>query len=396
MSWQDDLRQLDQALAQGQVSADEYRKRRDQLLATAAGTAAAPPAEQPAASPAAPQPPSQPQQPPSQPQAQAGQPAAPGPFAPPFRWESNPESTQVVQGNADATQVVQSRGIDSTQVVQPVHSSDSDRTQAFRPVGQGQGPVAQAPWHSQPPESSPWGDANLDAPISAPNPTWLQGPEVFETDKGGSGGKIAKIVIAVVVVIGIGVGAFFFIRSQGENNQAQDPSATTSTSQPPTPTTRPKDDLEIAKLPGQSAERAEVTQIDDVAPLDVLKPEELAAYKKSDATKARLVISNMPRSVGALVLTVDTGSAANSKTAVTDLVQLQRDFTMKDYAGTCPAGVTCQQFAKSESFPAVIRSHYAHKGTVVRVQAAGDDMAQIAKVFDEVLAAQLAELPADG
>jgi hypothetical protein len=68
---------------------------------------------------------------------------------------------------------------------------------------------------------------------------------------------------------------------------------------------------------------------------------------------------------------------------------------MKDYTGTVPAGVLAQQFAKSESLPAVIRGHYHHKNTIVRVQVAGDDMAQIAKVFDEILAAQLAELPAD-
>src|SRR3954454_6801121 len=35
MAWQDDLRELDEALSAGRIKADEYRKRRDDLLAAA-------------------------------------------------------------------------------------------------------------------------------------------------------------------------------------------------------------------------------------------------------------------------------------------------------------------------------------------------------------------------
>lgn len=391
MSWQDDLRQLDQALAMGQIAADDYRKRRDQLLAAAAGSAASPAA--PAAEqPSAPQQPA-PQQPtpPPPPAQQPGPSQGPdsGPFAPPFRWEPSSDATQVVPGDSP----------DRTQVVGPVHSQDADRTQVFQPLGQ-QRSTAQPPWGQQQPgrpegAPPPWGDDQYGQPVSGLNPTWLtQGPEVFESSGEKKSGTFLKIAIALVVVIGIGVGAFFIIRGQGDDNQPQG-GGTTTQSQPPTSTSRPKDDLEIATLPGQAAEKADVKEFSDVEATDVLKDEEKTAYKNAGADKARLVTSNLPRSIGALVMTVEVTSAETAKSGTTQLAQLQKSFTMKDYTGTVPAGVLAQQFAKSESLPAVIRGHYRHKNTIVRVQVAGDDMAQISKVFDEILAAQLAELPAD-
>lgn len=395
MSWQDDLRQLDQALAMGQIAADDYRKRRDQLLAAAAGSATSPAApEQPSApqQPAPPQPVAPPP-PPVQQQPSPSQGPDSGPFAPPFRWEPSSDSTQVVAGDNP----------DRTQVVPPVHGGgqDADRTQVFQPLGGQQPPrsAAQPPWGQQQPgrpdgAPPPWGDDQYGAPVSGLNPTWLtQGPEVFESGGEKKSGTFLKIAIALVVVIGIGVGAFFIFRGQGEE-QPQG-GGTTSQQQPPTSTKRPKDDLEIATLPGQAAEKAEIKEFSDVEATDVLKDEEKAAYKNAGAGKARLVTSNLPRSIGALVMTVEVSSAETAKSGATQLAQLQKSFTMKDYTGTVPAGVTAQQFAKSESLPAVIRGHYRHKNTIVRVQVAGDDMAQIAKVFDEILAAQLAELPAD-
>lgn len=67
MSWQDDLGELDRALADGRIPADAYRRRRDEILAASSG-------------------------------------AQPGPFPPPFRWTS-PDTT-----SADATQVVHTTG----------------------------------------------------------------------------------------------------------------------------------------------------------------------------------------------------------------------------------------------------------------------------------------------
>src|SRR6266567_4392063 len=139
MSWQEDLQQLDAALAGGQISADEYRRHRDEVLAKASGSSV--PAEASPASPA---------QPPGQsptPQSQYGEPGqqAPGQqgqqgaeqapehqgqnyFPPPFRWQSTAPSA-----SAEATQTIRpvSPNSDSTQVVSAEESA-ADRTQVVR------------------------------------------------------------------------------------------------------------------------------------------------------------------------------------------------------------------------------------------------------------------------
>ena len=94
MTWQDDLRQLDEELSSGQLSAEDYRRRRDELLARQAPEGA-----------------------------EGAVPATP--FPPPFRWEiAVPDDTQVVQPIRD-----DAPPSDATQVVSGTGELDSDRTQ---------------------------------------------------------------------------------------------------------------------------------------------------------------------------------------------------------------------------------------------------------------------------
>ncbi|HEX3649473.1 MAG TPA: hypothetical protein VHV49_13685 [Pseudonocardiaceae bacterium] len=154
MSWQDDLGELDQALADGRISADAYRGRRDEILAAySSGERSAPAAADPGDEPTT---------------------RAKGPFAPPFRWTStSPDTTQVVPSGSDATQVV---------------------------------PRNSVPW--------PWPDE--PDTLSPPDPTWLvQGPEVFQTGRPGRG-RIAAIVAAVVVVVGLIVAGFVVFGQGGQ------------------------------------------------------------------------------------------------------------------------------------------------------------------------------------
>src|SRR5205085_8940107 len=97
VSWQEELRQLDGALASGQISADDYRTRRERILAAAAGQQA------PAGPTSGPVPVQQPpQQPPQQPQPQPSQEQPASPFPPPFKWEAQAPQ----QPSAEATQYV--------------------------------------------------------------------------------------------------------------------------------------------------------------------------------------------------------------------------------------------------------------------------------------------------
>jgi hypothetical protein len=413
MSWQDDLRQLDQALAQGQIPADEYRQRRDQLLAAAAG--GSPPAAQPTAAPTpAPEQPGQPQQQPAQQQSspqQPQQPATPavtpatpeppqqqstgspsGPFAPPFRWEPS---------NPDATQVVSTDSPEPTQVVAP-HSPESDRTQTLRPLGGQQqsqfGQPTPPPWQTQQPDNAPppWGQE--DGPVSMPAPTWLShGPEVFAPTGGGDSkkGKIALIVTAVVVVIGLGVGAFFLFGNK--KDEPSQPQTGQSQSQPPTTTTKPKDNLEVAKLDGQvdNSIGVQIKTFADAEQKGFLTADEVKIYKTGEAGKARMTATTLPNGVSAYILTSELTTPDKAATAADALAQQQIVYGMKK-RDTTPASVLADEIDKVGDVPATIRAHYVHNGTVVRIQVYGDDLAKVGTSFDDILKAQLDTLDATG
>lgn len=66
------------------------------------------------------------------------------------------------------------------------------------------------------------------------------------------------------------------------------------------------------------------------------------------------------------------------------------------YTGTIPTNVQVDQIDATSSHPAAIRAHYTSGGTVVRVQAAGPSLSGLRGSFDQILAAQLKVLPADG
>ncbi|SFR16938.1 hypothetical protein SAMN04488564_104475 [Lentzea waywayandensis] len=225
MSWQDELQKLDAELASGRVSADEYRQRRDAILAGNTG----------------------------------GQQDG-GSLAPPARWQTMPppEKTQYIkpvtgpqpvqqapqqnapQQNSDKTQVVSVNGgghnPDATQVVpgsggfpQPNYGQPQQFAQGGGWQG-GQGGQAGAP--------PPWLSGDQD---SFAQPSWNQGPEVFDSagKSSGKGKKIVGIVIIVLLVAGLGVGGYFFFTSK-KDNQAQPPVGQSST--PATPTVKPLPD----------------------------------------------------------------------------------------------------------------------------------------------------------
>ncbi|GAA3619928.1 hypothetical protein GCM10022267_02600 [Lentzea roselyniae] len=220
MAWQDDLRELDNALAEGRISADDYRRRRDTILA----------------GPAAPQQPA------------AGQQA---PFAPPFRWQAEPPTQQAAPPSADATQVVQTNqppvnqpqpNPEATQVVTGggQRNPDSERTQFVQPVA----PPNQGGWQSGPQNQQigappPWTTGGDGFSMGDASPGWIaQGPEVFDDKPSSGAGKKILIVLVVMLLLGgIGTGVYFLVNRQGGGGgetQAQ------STSQTPTTTSKPK------------------------------------------------------------------------------------------------------------------------------------------------------------
>lgn len=285
MDWQDELRRLDKQLSEGEISAQEYRRMRDELLAEASAPAqgrgslwATPrPDAGPATGPA-PQapPPAQPAPPPPVPPAPPAQPAPPGPDA---------EETQVV---ADETVVVEESiahppPVDPGGQVSPVdatvaHNPDAEETAVHKaPVEPADGPtetvaaetVAESDDGDGPQETAaepaaeetaqapePFKDHTptfppmpLDRPIPkapplpAPAPWTGQvlGEEVFADAKPqgrvGRGTKVALTLVAVLALVG-GAVWYFLLRAEEEPPPAaqqpeKPPVSESPASQPP-------------------------------------------------------------------------------------------------------------------------------------------------------------------
>lgn len=366
MTWQEELQKLDLELASGRISADDYRRRRDEVLS---GSASAP----------APQ---QQQQ---------------GPFAQPFRWQATPPQQQAP--NPDATQVVtpgtQAPNPDATQVVSTQQGSDGERTQFVRPVT-GPNPQ-QGGWQSNQPVSAPppWttGDGGF-GPAGDPTPGWIaQGPETFDDarERGGKG-RVFAIIGVILVLALIGGGVWWFVGRSGSGGGGETGAETTQ--QTTTSKPRPKDDLEIGELGGTKQNQAHIKTYEDVVSEKLLTDEENTVYSTAGASKTRVGLVTLPSGDVVQIITVQATDATAAATAVDALGALQLKFGMKPYSGgTTPAGVTAQQVDVVGDKKGSVRAHYAHKNTIVRVQVVGKDQATISKDFDAVLVAQMTALP---
>ncbi len=396
LSWQEELRRLDEELAAGRITADDYRLRRDSVLSQAVNL---------------------------------------GPQSTPAGTGQQAESTQIIapvagmpgqqppppQGpSADQTQIVNPSVADGSERTQAVSGGapvgwtggDAERTQVvpgvppqavaghFRPQGPDSGgfPSQQQPYQQQQPWSAaghdagtPWGGGDFGPPPA--DTSWVaQGPEAsFETKpSGGAGKKVAIIAAVVVVLAGLGVGGYFLF-SGGSGGGTAEPTASPTTSAPPTITPKPKDDLEVAKLPGSVKETTNFSQFADFAARKVLTDEENTALTNLAASAARMSVSELPSGAKVVVVTVMMPSAANAGDAQDKLTQLQTKYKLIPFTGTAPQGVEVQQLDGDGK--ALIRAHYVHKNTIVRVQVNGADKATVSQVFDEIITKQLEALP---
>jgi hypothetical protein len=234
MTWQEELRQLDAALANGEVSAGDYRRRRDEILAAASSAQSPAPSLADAAA-----------------QAQA-----------PAGFDANAvdnttelaDQTQTIHAidtdnsDAEATQIVTSA--DSTQVVGVENTQGPTEAEQTQIITQTQ----QAPtWASHLPDpSAQTGSFPRPQQPMQPAITPSHAQEVFGGSapqrSGGKGWLIAIIVVVVLALAGGGVW-WFLLRDDG-GNQAENPPPTTQeeTQQPP-----PAKNIDEVSLPGEPA-----------------------------------------------------------------------------------------------------------------------------------------------
>ncbi|MEQ0561390.1 hypothetical protein ABJI51_26700 [Amycolatopsis sp. NEAU-NG30] len=405
MSWQEELRRLDEELAAGQLSADEYRARRDQVLSSAVGVQDQQP-QQPASNADATQviapvsPPGGTPQPTPQPgdaertqavswQAQQGRPGDPNatayvppvqaqPFSPPGGFappqpgaDDNPERTQVVRNTGD-----------------------------FQPNYQGysQQPPAQPGWNQVPPAAAapPWG---ADDTGSAHNPndlSWMrQGPESYFETKSGSGKKKVLSIVAAVVVVLLAGFAIWWFGLRGDSTQTAGPtnaptSAAPSTTPPP-PSVAP---TRVPPMPGKASDKNGTMSVDDAVQKEFLNAAEASSIKAAGSAYVTCqASSNTPFDY--TVLLVNTKSVADANRLAQTLQRPAASTglqTVSDHAGL-PQSVAV--------FKAVLPDHttyravYVSGAAVIRVdvnQAPATDTA-VTKEFQGVMKAMLENVP---
>ena len=426
MSWQEELRKLDEELAAGQISADDYRVRRDQVLSSAVSFG---PAGQSAA-PAKPEETQFIQQGPPMPPPPAPPPPPPGPPPGP---QTGPDKTQIVgnQADADKTQIVPGEtagAADRTQAVGGWQTArppgpDADRTQVVpgvpgvppqrmaggEPPRPAPGPGVFPPPPGYPPPqgwqgddelSPPWAGSDFPPLAPAGSPDWIrQGPEVFETDRKSKTGKVLAIVAIVVLLAGLGVGGYFLLRDKGNNTAGPqntstanpEPTTTKSSPRPTTSTPPPKPVVQ----PSGSTQVDATYNLQRLGEVKILSPEDFDILARNQITEAQVIVTKEGELVrGTWAFTAPSREAA--ELIFKEIDTLYRQVAFKPAPGITKENVTALYFNAGAGSPTVYRAHYLAGSKVVRVEAYGPDPAVAAAEFTALLDAQLKRLPATG
>lgn len=385
MSWQEELQQLDSELAQGRVTPEDYRLRRDQLLGVAQGQ---PPQTPPGGQPQQPAEPQQPQQPSS------------SPFGQPFRWQppanqqnqnqpppaAPSESTQVMRPITDApagdsaerTQVVRNTG-DSAERTQVVPN-----TGGFTP-----GPQTPPPWQAMPQQgghqeygAAPWSN---ELPPDFGKASWpSQGPEVFDSGSGGKNtGKIIAIVVAIVLVLGLAGGIYYFTAGQSHNDAttptSTTPNPTTTTSAPPPLPTGP-----FVQVPGKQVYNVNYP-IADAVTNHVPTEQEVALLKTSGAIQVAGVVTQKD-AMHEGIWAFQAGTGVDPKAILNAIDNFYAQSKYEQVTSGIPTGVIARTLPPSgPDGQRAFRAHYISNGYVIRVEAYGPDPAAAEKAFRDLL-----------
>ncbi|MFC4854822.1 hypothetical protein [Actinophytocola glycyrrhizae] len=373
MSWQDELAQLDSALAAGQISADEYRTRRDRVIAQASGQSA-----------------------PEQPQQQGAEPTAVFRPVQPQQGFEGADRTQIVSGQPpgnEHTQVVGHTDADSTQIVPNVQAQQQQHPH-FPP------PPPPPPWESQQPHPQamtppPW--ANEDLPPEFGQQSWpRQGPEVFEEKSRGGAGKVAGIIVAVVVVLALAGGAIWFFGFKDSGGNQADDQKTSEQTQPKTtsPKPPPPDIPEgpFLDLPGAKVYNRTVPIAQAVAE-KVPTEAEAKLLQSVGVSEVSGLVTDVESGVRTGLWAFKVGEAADPAAVLTAIDQLYQSAKYELLSDDNGVKVRRLPADKPEADTAY-RAHYlTDDGYLVRVEVYGKDSANVESVFNELLPEETDEFP---
>ncbi|EWC60001.1 Translation initiation factor 2 [Actinokineospora spheciospongiae] len=444
MSWQDELRKLDSALVAGELTADEYRQRRDRVMVEAAGQnqggqpatpAQAAPAQPAPAQPTPPQPtPPTPPPPNAMESTQIVAPVSGGFPTPPQQQPGTTERTQVVPGqqqqppqqaggneSAERTQVVPGSAMggnpgnpggnggdagERTQVV-PGRTMNTGPNTGPHGVPQGMGgqphfppPQPRPAWETARPQQNqgqsppPWMNDDGLPPDFGSAQSWpRQGPEIFTESGGGGKGKKIAIIAAVVVLVAAGITAFFLFKPGGSDTAdpgGQNPPAASSTA-PATPTGPKLPKGPFVVLDGTELDNQNIT-IDTAVKGKVPTEAEAAFLKAQGVTNVGMYVTKESDLVRA-VWSFTPAAGADPKVLLTALDGYFANHNHTELSGL-PDGVLGR--ALPDPAPgqrASFRGFYIADGVVLQIEAYGPDQAAAKEAFDKIVADQVKKFP---
>jgi hypothetical protein len=411
VTWQEELRRLDEDLASGRLAADDYRARRDQVLSAAVTPSAPQPAQDSAES------------------SQANETQIIRPVTPPqgsAPQDNSPQGSNPPQPSAEATQIVSAAdvGAERTQAVSNWQTQQPSPAGGFQqpqsppggfqqpqynpgpasPAGGFQQQYQQQPAWNAPQEdvSPPWGGSDLPPITPARNSDWVaQGPEAFETKQSsGKGRKIALSVLGVVVLAGLGFGVWaLFINNPGPDNPVAQPTQTapvapTSTPkplpQPPAIKPEPADNATaLVTPPGTVRDGGGSFDLTKLKSSKLLPDSVVSALDQGSMTSGLLKAStDGSTTIGLYALSLPSSQSASTvaqayaTTQQTGGLPASRDLSMQGvpvYATTSGAGV--------------FRAVYVLYNRVVIVEAFGSNRAAAQADFKTLLAQQVTNAP---
>lgn len=359
MTWQEDLRQLDARLANGDIGAADYRRTRDEILAEASSGNQANGTESP----------------------KDGLWTSANPSAQDEKTTETPapgETTVVVR--------VDTPDEEKTQVV-----TADQLEQSTRPVG----PPGPPP---PPPPQQQW-----PAPMPGQfqqRPTPIQGQEVFAQASSGSSAKWLRWVVPVVILALVAAGLWWFVfRDDSTPSEADNPppSSTSQTEEPEAPAVPSIDEVagSVPTLPGEpKADNGPMTTAEALQ-LGLLNEAYATLLEDNGATEIVYQKSTQDR-LGYQVAAAPVeqpGDAAQ----LTELMTVYLD----------EAGFTPAEPAESVGLPVITRTDqffrtfvvtYASGGVWVQLNVSGPpdgDEAALRAEFETVLTALTERLPAD-
>ncbi|WP_133904112.1 hypothetical protein [Actinophytocola oryzae] len=368
------MRQLDSALAGGDLSANEYRKRRDEILAAASSA----------------QPPSPVIGPPTGPQPVVAEGAEAHDAA---------EVTQVVsiengESEADVTQIItdpaKSNGTEHTQIVAPVTDAPTTPAPPEQPQAQ-QNQQGQPPqWATLPPtHTAATGIASfppVPPQVGGPAVTPLDAQDLFTSNKPARGGpKPLLIVVAVVVVLAIAGGAVWFLgfRDSDDTNTAGQETSQDNGPKAPEPV-----DITKIELPGEAADNAGTMDIGRASELQVIAPSE--ATLLADAGAKQVTYSGYSdENYRYLLYAYKSDSAAAAKELTGKILDVQKGlgFTDTKVEGV-PGDVTMTTVSNRDA--AALRGVYTYGDTTIQLsvlQIPVGDIAELHAQFQQAMTA---------